>query len=88
MTRITYQPAPDRPRPPFTRPRPQTRQRLEARATVEEDLFARVPLSKDEAKRLKKQRREGMSGAGACGVVAVCLRVRVCVWEAGGGEGA
>ena len=41
-----------------------TRQKMEARAAVEEDLFARVPLSKDEAKRLKQQRRAGLSGAG------------------------
>ena len=39
-----------------------SRQRLEARAAVEEDMMSRVPLSKDEAKRLKQQRREGMSG--------------------------
>ncbi|KAG2499555.1 hypothetical protein HYH03_002500 [Edaphochlamys debaryana] len=40
-----------------------TRARLEARAAVEEDMFSRVPLSKDEAKRLRQQRRAGMSGA-------------------------
>ncbi|GIL48552.1 hypothetical protein Vafri_5040 [Volvox africanus] len=41
-----------------------TRAKLEARAAVEEDNFIRVPLSKDEAKRLRQQRRAGMSGAG------------------------
>ncbi|GFR45262.1 hypothetical protein Agub_g6368 [Astrephomene gubernaculifera] len=41
-----------------------TRAKLEARAAVEEDMFIRVPLSKDEAKRLRQQRRAGMSGAG------------------------
>lgn len=35
------------------------RQRFEARQSVEEDLFQRVPLSKEEAKRLKQQRRAG-----------------------------
>ncbi len=41
-----------------------TRAKLEARAAAEEDMFVRVPLSKDEAKRLRQQRRAGMSGAG------------------------
>lgn len=41
-----------------------TRAKLEARAAVEEDMFIRVPLTKDEAKRLRQQRRAGMSGAG------------------------
>ncbi|KXZ45808.1 hypothetical protein GPECTOR_50g602 [Gonium pectorale] len=41
-----------------------TRAKLEARAAVEEDMFVRVPLSKDEAKKLRQQRRAGMSGAG------------------------
>jgi U3 small nucleolar RNA-associated protein 3 len=34
-----------------------TRQRLEARSAAEEDLMLRVPLSKQEAKKLKMQRR-------------------------------
>ena len=41
------------------------RQRLEARAAVEEDMMSRVPLSKDEAKKMKQQQRAGMSGEGA-----------------------
>lgn len=40
------------------------RHKLDARAGVEEELLQRVPLSKDEARRLKAQRREGMSGRG------------------------
>eukprot|EP00877_Chromochloris_zofingiensis_P010647 jgi/Chrzof1/5836/Cz16g17190.t1 len=40
------------------------RQRLEARAAVEEDLMVRVPLSKQEAKKLRAQRRAGLSGQG------------------------
>ncbi len=38
------------------------RQKLEARAEVEEELMIRVPLSKDERKKLKAQRRAGLSG--------------------------
>ena len=38
------------------------RQKLAARAEVEEELMIRVPLSKDERKRLKAQRRAGLSG--------------------------
>jgi U3 small nucleolar RNA-associated protein 3 len=34
-----------------------TRQRLEARSAAEEDLMLRVPLSKQEAKKLKMQFR-------------------------------
>ncbi|WIA21610.1 hypothetical protein OEZ85_000794 [Tetradesmus obliquus] len=40
-----------------------TRQRLEARSAAEEELMLRVPLSKQEAKKLKMQRRAGLSGA-------------------------
>jgi U3 small nucleolar RNA-associated protein 3 len=40
------------------------RQRMEARERAEEELFARVPLSKAEAKKLKAQRRAGLAGAG------------------------
>lgn len=40
------------------------RQKLEARAEVEEDLFTRVALSKEEAKRLKAHRRAGLAGQG------------------------
>jgi U3 small nucleolar RNA-associated protein 3 len=40
------------------------RQRMEARARAEEELFARVPLSKAEAKKLKAQQRAGLAGAG------------------------
>lgn len=43
-----------------------TKAKLEARQEVEEDMFIRVPLTKDEAKRLRRQRREGLTGAGAC----------------------
>lgn len=39
------------------------RQKMEARAAAEEDMMARVPLSKEEAKKLKQQKRAGMSGA-------------------------
>ncbi|KAI8101739.1 hypothetical protein M9434_006806 [Picochlorum sp. BPE23] len=38
------------------------RQKLAAREEVEEELMIRVPLSKDERKRLKAQRRAGLSG--------------------------
>eukprot|EP00887_Chlorella_sp_A99_P005929 scaffold29.g5929.t1 len=38
------------------------RQRLAARDDVEEELMIRVPLSKEERKRLKAQRRAGLSG--------------------------
>jgi len=38
------------------------RQKLAARADVEEELMIRVPLSKDERKKLKAQRRAGLSG--------------------------
>ncbi|KAG1660216.1 hypothetical protein FOA52_005085 [Chlamydomonas sp. UWO 241] len=38
------------------------RQRLEARAAVEEDMMSRVPMSKEEAKKMKAQKRAGMSG--------------------------
>lgn len=38
------------------------RQKLAARAEVEEELMIRVPLSKDERKKLKAQRRAGLSG--------------------------
>ncbi|GAX72959.1 hypothetical protein CEUSTIGMA_g414.t1 [Chlamydomonas eustigma] len=38
------------------------RQRLEARAAVEEDMMIRVPLSREEAKKMKQQHRAGMSG--------------------------
>ncbi|PSC73947.1 Something about silencing 10 [Micractinium conductrix] len=38
------------------------RQRLAAREDVEEELMIRVPLSKEERKRLKLHRREGLSG--------------------------
>lgn len=38
------------------------RQKLAARENVEEELMIRVPLSKDERKRLKAQRRAGLSG--------------------------
>ncbi|KAL4853965.1 Neuroguidin [Chlorella vulgaris] len=40
------------------------RQRLAAREDVEEELMIRVPLSKEERKRLKGHRREGLSGKG------------------------
>ena len=39
-----------------------TRQRLAARQNVEEELMIRVPLSKEERKNLKAQRRAGLSG--------------------------
>ena len=39
-----------------------TRQGLAARAAEEEDLMLRVPLTKDERRRLKSARREGMAG--------------------------
>ena len=39
-----------------------TRQRLAARENVEEELMIRVPLSKEERKSLKAQRRAGLSG--------------------------
>ena len=35
---------------------------MEARAAVEEDMMTRVPLSKEEAKKMRQQHREGMSG--------------------------
>ena len=38
------------------------RQRLEAREAVEEDMMTRVPLSKEEAKKMKQHQRAGMSG--------------------------
>jgi len=38
------------------------RQGLEARAAAEEDIMLRVPLSKDERRRLKSARRAGMAG--------------------------
>ncbi|KAK9829724.1 hypothetical protein WJX72_007528 [[Myrmecia] bisecta] len=38
------------------------RHRLEARAAEEEDLMIRVPLSKEERKRVKAQQRAGLSG--------------------------
>ncbi|PRW45524.1 Something about silencing 10 [Chlorella sorokiniana] len=38
------------------------RQRLAAREDVEEELFIRVPMSKEERKRLKAHRRDGLSG--------------------------
>jgi hypothetical protein len=34
------------------------RQRMEARAAVEEDMMTRVPLSKEEAKKLKQHNKE------------------------------
>jgi len=40
------------------------RQRMEARERAEEELFARVPLSKAEAKKLRAQQRAGLAGAG------------------------
>ncbi|KAI8470007.1 MAG: Sas10/Utp3/C1D family-domain-containing protein [Monoraphidium minutum] len=40
------------------------RARLDARAAQEEELMMRVPLGKTEVKRLKAQRRAGMSGQG------------------------
>ena len=39
------------------------RQRLEARAAEEEDLMVRVPLSKEQRKKLKADRRGNLSGA-------------------------
>eukprot|EP00798_Chlamydomonas_sp_ICE-L_P004178 gene4178-14278_t len=39
------------------------RQRLEIRARSEENMMMRVPLSKDEVKAMKKNKRDGMSGA-------------------------
>ena len=39
------------------------RQRLEARAAEEEDLMVRVPLSKEQKKQLKVDRRVNLSGA-------------------------
>lgn len=41
------------------------RQRLEARAAEEEDLMVRVPLSKEQKKQLKADRRLNLSGAAA-----------------------
>lgn len=41
-----------------------TKQRMEARADMEEEMFARVSLTKDERKKLKAQRRAGLSGKG------------------------
>ena len=40
----------------------QERRRLSAREAVEEELMIRVPLTKEERKRLKAQRRAGLSG--------------------------
>eukprot|EP00879_Flechtneria_rotunda_P011823 GHRR01012350.1.p1 GENE.GHRR01012350.1~~GHRR01012350.1.p1 ORF type:complete len:590 (+),score=268.47 GHRR01012350.1:166-1935(+) len=40
------------------------RHRLEARAAAEEELMLRVPLSKQEANKLRAERRAGLSGAG------------------------
>ncbi|MEW5298021.1 MAG: hypothetical protein WDW36_001185 [Sanguina aurantia] len=42
-----------------------SRQQLESRAEAEEELFTRVPLSREENKRLKASRRAGLAGAGA-----------------------
>lgn len=42
-----------------------SRQALESRAEAEEELFTRVPLSREENKRLKASRRAGLAGAGA-----------------------
>lgn len=39
------------------------RQKLEARAAEEEDLMVRVPLSKEQRKKLKAERRGNLSGA-------------------------
>ena len=39
------------------------RQRLEARAAEEEDLMTRVPLTKEQKKQLKADRRVNLSGA-------------------------
>lgn len=39
------------------------RQRLEARAAEEEDLMVRVPLSKEQKKQVKADRRVNLSGA-------------------------
>ena len=39
------------------------RQKLEARAAEEEDLMVRVPLSKEQRKKLKADRRGNLSGA-------------------------
>ena len=41
------------------------RQRLEARTAEEEDLMVRVPLSKEQKKQLKADRRLNLSGAAA-----------------------
>lgn len=56
------------------------RQRLEARAAMEEEMMTRVPLSKEEAKKLKQQQRSNMAGAqgggGRCRKPAVSCRRR------------
>eukprot|EP00891_Asterochloris_glomerata_P005440 jgi/Astpho2/5440/Aster-07389 len=41
------------------------RQHLEARAAEEEDMFARVPLSREDRRRLKADMRAGLAGQGA-----------------------
>lgn len=41
------------------------RQHLEARAAEEEDMFARVPLSREDRRRLKADTRAGLAGQGA-----------------------
>jgi U3 small nucleolar RNA-associated protein 3 len=52
------------------------RQRLEARSAAEEELMLRVPLSKAEAKKLKAQRRCGLTrahGGWGCSATYSCL---------------
>ena len=41
------------------------RQHLEARAAEEEDMFTRVPLSREDRRRLKADTRAGLAGQGA-----------------------
>ena len=41
------------------------RQHLEARAAEEEDMFTRVPLSREDRRRLKADMRAGLAGQGA-----------------------
>ncbi|KAF8059680.1 hypothetical protein HT031_005088 [Scenedesmus sp. PABB004] len=61
------------------------RQRLEARAAEEEELMLRVPLSKAEARKLKAQRRAGLSGA--AGLTDFADDVADLVAASGGGGG-
>ena len=59
------------------------RQHLEARAAEEEDMFTRVPLSREDRRRLKADTRAGLAGQGAmlddfADDVAGLVQVRCC----------